>query len=397
MTTTTTNEHEKVEAPPALPDIEATEEKTTTENKEENVGAAKVVPNAKPRPAHTNPDDKYVYKDYASASLESLDTDTCHKKVPPACLQAQKLPSKMAVMLVDPDLMHIISWLPHGRSWKIYNRDMFTEIALPRYFGHKNYASFVRIVNAWGFRRVTNGLDRDSYYHELFLRGKPELHQRMKRLPTTHRKTPISKEDKAPDFYEMSKISPLPEVTLSKPAPTMYNGSMHPMGNGYFTSPAVGGAAAAAAASVDSAAAQGDNADSKDKQQDDATKMLEQNMRLSNELLRRQLLELQQRESIAGYPRNGAEAEARMNHQLMQLQRERFQQVQQGQTETDQQKKEVALKTEDDTQPVAAKGDDTKEKEVKKPDTNEEDKKEGAKVSPMVKDLIDRYNKDKKV
>ncbi len=63
--------------------------------------------------------------------------------------------------------MHIISWLPHGRSWKIYNRDMFTEIALPRYFGHKNYASFVRIVNAWGFRRVTNGLDRDSYYHEV--------------------------------------------------------------------------------------------------------------------------------------------------------------------------------------------------------------------------------------
>lgn len=63
--------------------------------------------------------------------------------------------------------MHVISWLPHGRSWKIYNRDMFTEIALPRYFGHKNYASFVRIVNAWGFRRVTSGLDRDSYYHEV--------------------------------------------------------------------------------------------------------------------------------------------------------------------------------------------------------------------------------------
>jgi hypothetical protein len=63
--------------------------------------------------------------------------------------------------------MHIVSWLPHGRSWKIFNRDMFTEIALPRYFGHKNYASFVRIVNAWGFRRVTSGLDRDSYYHEV--------------------------------------------------------------------------------------------------------------------------------------------------------------------------------------------------------------------------------------
>lgn len=86
------NEHPKVEAPPALPDITATEEdkKTTTKEK-----AAK--------PLTRNPDDTYVYKDYASVSPESLDTNaTCHKKVPPACLQAQKLPSKMAVMLVDP-------------------------------------------------------------------------------------------------------------------------------------------------------------------------------------------------------------------------------------------------------------------------------------------------------
>ncbi|KAL7498834.1 hypothetical protein ACHAWT_010797 [Skeletonema menzelii] len=376
--------------------MNATEEKTTTTTTEKG---AKPLPNAKPRAAPT-PDDTYVYKDYASVPAESLDTDTCHKKVPPACLQAQKLPSKMAVMLVDPDLMHVISWLPHGRSWKIYNRDMFTEIALPRYFGHKNYASFVRIVNAWGFRRVTSGLDRDSYYHELFLRGKPELHQRMKRLPTTHKKTPISKEDKAPDFYEMSKISPLPEVTLSKPAPTMYNGSLHPMGNGFFPSVAAAGGATAAAGSAETA--EGENADSKDKKQDDATAMLEQNMRLSNELLRRQLLELQQRENggmpLAGYPRNAAEAEARMNHQLMQLQRERFQQAQQEQNEKDQQKKEDTSKKVNDTQPAESndsKGD-VKEGKEKEPDTKEGDKKVSATVSSKVKDLIDRYNKDKK-
>jgi len=93
--TMSTNETPKVEPPPALPDIDATEEKTTEKG-------AKPVPNAKPRPAPLNPDDTYVYKDYASVPLEALDTDTCHKKIPPACLQAQKLPSKMAVMLVDP-------------------------------------------------------------------------------------------------------------------------------------------------------------------------------------------------------------------------------------------------------------------------------------------------------
>ena len=199
----------------------------------------------------------------------------------------------------------------------------------------------------------------------------------MKRLPTSHKKTPISKEDKAPDFYEISKISPLPEVTTyPTPAPVVYNSSVHP-GSGYFLSASA--ATSDAAASVEAAAvAQGENAESRDQKEDDTISVLEQNMRLSNELLKRQLLELQQRENgVPGYPRNAAEAEMRMNHQLMQLQRERFQQVQQGQNELDQQK-DIALKTVNDTQPIAN-DDDTKEEESKAPDANEGDKKEGTK------------------
>jgi hypothetical protein len=100
--------------------------------------------------------------------------------------------------------------MPHGRSWKILNRDLFSSYALPRYFGHTNHVSFVRLVNAWGFRRIVSGLDKDSYYHELFLRGKSNLHCHMKRLPNA-KKTPVNKEDKRPDFYEIAKSSPLPE------------------------------------------------------------------------------------------------------------------------------------------------------------------------------------------
>lgn len=281
-TTEESKEHPPV---PALPDTDI----TTAEEETASDAKGKPVPNSKPRPAPVNPDDTYIYKDYAQTPLESLDTSTCHKKVPPPCLQAQKLPSKLAVMLTDPDLVHVVNWLPHGRSWKIVNRDQFTEIALPRYFGHKNYASFVRIVNAWGFRRVTSGIDRDSYYHELFLRGKPELHQRMKRLPSTHKKTPINKEEKSPDFYQLSKVSPLPEVTASQPAPSS-NGPVH---------------------------ATGETRDAKDEQLE--------NLRLSNELLRAQLAELQAR--TAGVPATPADAELRYNQQLMQLQKEKFDQV----------------------------------------------------------------------
>lgn len=135
--------------------------------------------------------------------------------MPPQSLQSQKLPSKLAAMLSDPDLASVITWMPHGRAWKILNRELFSSFALPRYFGHSNHASFVRIVNAWGFRRISIGVDRDSYYHELFLRGKPSIHQRMKRLPSCHRKTPVDKDDRCPDFFELAKTSPLPEVTWS--------------------------------------------------------------------------------------------------------------------------------------------------------------------------------------
>jgi len=127
--------------------------------------------------------------------------------------------------------------MPHGRSWKVFNRDLFSSYALPRYFGHTNHASFVRLVNAWGFRRITSGPDRDSYYHELFLRGKSNLHCRMTRLPDAQRKTPVTKENKSPDFYEIAKNSPLPENTWQYKPHTMNNVGAARMGQSLAPAP----------------------------------------------------------------------------------------------------------------------------------------------------------------
>lgn len=108
-TTEESKEHPPV---PALPDTDITAEEETASD-----AKGKPVPNSKPRPAPVNPDDAYVYKDYAQTPLESLDTSTCHKKVPPQCLQAQKLPSKLAVMLTDPGELNIYFLLfPHYTS-----------------------------------------------------------------------------------------------------------------------------------------------------------------------------------------------------------------------------------------------------------------------------------------
>jgi hypothetical protein len=84
-------------------------------------------------------------------------------------IKHQKLPIKLNAMLAEEELSHIIAWMPHGRSWRILKPKQFVKEVLPKYFDYCNYNSFIRLVNAWGFRRFSSGPDRHSYYHEVRL------------------------------------------------------------------------------------------------------------------------------------------------------------------------------------------------------------------------------------
>ena len=48
-------------------------------------------------------------------------------------------------------------------------------------------------------------------FAQLFLRGKPHLQKYMRRLPKTHKKLPMRKQDE-PDFYLLDKTNPLPAL-----------------------------------------------------------------------------------------------------------------------------------------------------------------------------------------
>eukprot|EP00533_Pseudo-nitzschia_delicatissima_P005635 CAMPEP_0116102408 /NCGR_PEP_ID=MMETSP0327-20121206/13333_1 /TAXON_ID=44447 /ORGANISM="Pseudo-nitzschia delicatissima, Strain B596" /LENGTH=428 /DNA_ID=CAMNT_0003594445 /DNA_START=214 /DNA_END=1500 /DNA_ORIENTATION=+ len=125
----------------------------------------------------------------------------------------QKFPVKLYAILAQKEFQDIIAWMPHGRSWKVLKPNLFESLVMPSFFQCGNYHSFNRLVNAWSFRRITTGVDNGSYYHELFLRGKPCLQKFMRRLPKTHKKPPMRTEDE-PDFYAMDKEKPLPQCTL---------------------------------------------------------------------------------------------------------------------------------------------------------------------------------------
>lgn len=107
--------------------------------------------------------EKFVYRDFSSRETDRAGRSSS----PNSTIRVQKLPAKLNAMLSNPNFSHIISWMPHGRAWKVHNAHAFVEEVVPRYFEYTNYNSFIRLVNAWGFRRLLKGPDRNSYYHEV--------------------------------------------------------------------------------------------------------------------------------------------------------------------------------------------------------------------------------------
>lgn len=68
-----------------------------------------------------------------------------------------------------------VAWCPHGRAFIVHKPKQFASNTMRTYFKHTKFTSFQRQLNLYGFRRITKGRDSGAYYHEFFLRGRPDL------------------------------------------------------------------------------------------------------------------------------------------------------------------------------------------------------------------------------
>lgn len=147
-----------------------------------------------------------IYRDYAKEPTANRPEDG---ELIAAASKEHSFPTKLHKMLSDDEHKEFICWLPHGRSWKVLKQHGFEEKVIPLFFRHAKLASFMRQVNGWGFRRTPAGPDQNAYYHEMFLRGNPNLCAKMRRPMNKIRSS--SEPRSHPNFHDSRAFAPLPK------------------------------------------------------------------------------------------------------------------------------------------------------------------------------------------
>ncbi|KAL7530440.1 hypothetical protein ACHAXR_003498 [Thalassiosira sp. AJA248-18] len=130
----------------------------------------RVAASARPSYPYSTP-----YPTYNSGSL-SLPTSLQTMPV----TNTKNFPETLFDIISMPEHAHIISWMPHGKSFIIHDKHLFAAMILPRYFDGAKFTSFTRRLKRWSFVRSPRGPELGAYSNPYFARDDPELVEKMR-------------------------------------------------------------------------------------------------------------------------------------------------------------------------------------------------------------------------
>lgn len=81
--------------------------------------------------------------------------------------------TKTYSMVDDPSSNDVISWNEDGTTFVVWKTAEFAKVLLPNYFKHDNFSSFVRQLNTYGFRKISQ--NKWEFANENFKQGQQEL------------------------------------------------------------------------------------------------------------------------------------------------------------------------------------------------------------------------------
>ena len=103
----------------------------------------------------------HTYSDYSQVPPSTPDYQ------PPTDLNTMTFAEKVHHLLTHAEAQgyaNVVSWMPHGRAFKVHRPAAFERTLCPRYFDHGRYSSFLRQLNNHGLKHITKGADRNGEY-----------------------------------------------------------------------------------------------------------------------------------------------------------------------------------------------------------------------------------------